>query len=186
MQVGIPVDHHLLHFVEAGGLAVAVVGTIAATVGELLAVRAIWKVQREKKQAQLDAAATAAVAAWDEASGETARLQQQQQQQQSAGYQGPAVQQLAHLQQQDIAVEKSDAASSSSSSSSVAGNGAATTAEAQDAAGWQWDDGTRSLNSSSNDGSRSSNTAGQQECSPVYPTNSSSDSRHTQPSDNNK
>lgn len=77
-QVGIPVDHHLLHMVEGGGLAVAAVGTIAATLGELLAVRAIWKVQRDKKQAELDASATAAAAALDEASGETARQQQQQ------------------------------------------------------------------------------------------------------------
>jgi uncharacterized membrane protein YqgA involved in biofilm formation len=38
LQVGIPVDHHLLHMVELGGLIVAAVGSVVATLGGIPAV----------------------------------------------------------------------------------------------------------------------------------------------------
>jgi hypothetical protein len=143
-QVGIPVDHHLLHSVEAGGLAVAAVGTVAATVGELLAVRAIWKVTRDKKQQELDAAATAAVAALDAASGETARLEQQQQAQRLQQQQEEQVfvmleeqQQLGQQHEEELRAQ-SAAADSSNGSINEAGD-----------AGWRWDDGSSSSTNSS-------------------------------------
>jgi hypothetical protein len=67
LQVGIPVDHHLLHMVEKGGLIVAAVGTVAATLGEILAVRALMRKEHDKTRQKVEAAAAAAVEALERA-----------------------------------------------------------------------------------------------------------------------
>lgn len=144
-------DHHLLHTVEAGGLAVAAVGTVAATLGELLAVRAIWKVQRNKKQAELDAAATAAVAALDAASGEAAHLEQQlhtqRQQEQQLQQQEMFVMLNDQQQQQQQPAQQHEEGFEGLRAQSVADSTNGSSSEVGDA-GWRWDDGS-STNSSS-------------------------------------
>jgi hypothetical protein len=68
-QVGIPIAHSFVHAVEASGAGVAIVSTVAATLGEVIATRALLRAQREKERAAVDAAAAAAIAAIDEAAG---------------------------------------------------------------------------------------------------------------------
>ena len=53
--MGIHVPHHLLHGVETAGIVVAVVSTVTATVGELLAVRAMVAQEKQRLQEEVDA-----------------------------------------------------------------------------------------------------------------------------------
>lgn len=118
VQVGIPVDHHLLHLVEGGGLAVAAVGTLAATLGELLAVRKLVQQERVAQRARIDAAAAAAAQALDDAAlrppGD-----------------GPAAAAGAAREQQQQPPQEPQAEAPSPDAAS---------ARAADA-GWRWDDG---------------------------------------------
>lgn len=68
-QVGVPIAHSLVHAVEAGGAGVAIVSTVAATLGEVIAARAAYAAQLEVERARVNAAAAAAVEAIDAAAG---------------------------------------------------------------------------------------------------------------------
>lgn len=147
LQVGIPVDHHLLHMVERGGLMVAAVGTVAATLGEILAVRAIMKQEREKLRQQVEAAAGAAVAAIDAAAG----VGQDGSEARAAdsavnGVNGAESAGLRADVEEAVCTVNASAASGRSDNSSSSGGPAAGSipsvgAAADNSAGWRWDDG---------------------------------------------
>ncbi len=67
--MGIPIAHSLVHAVEASGVAVALVSTAAATVGEVISTRALLAAERENERRRVDAAAAAAVDAINRAAG---------------------------------------------------------------------------------------------------------------------
>jgi len=68
-QIGIPIAHSLVHAVEASGVGIALVSTAAATLGEVIATRALLAAQREEERRRVDALAARAVEAIDSAGG---------------------------------------------------------------------------------------------------------------------
>jgi hypothetical protein len=64
--MGIHIPHHILHSVETAGIVVAVVSTLTATLGELLAVRAMVAQEKQRLQQEMDANAVKLVNALDE------------------------------------------------------------------------------------------------------------------------
>jgi hypothetical protein len=173
MQVGLPVDHHLLHVVEAGGLAVAAVGTVAATLGELLAVRALWKQERERTKAKVETAAAAAVAAIDAyAAGEAVThtpAATSTAAGAAAGDAGNAAGLHSAGDQDDGADFASRQAKNSSTGNGSAGSAASATAAAaadvlEDGSsldsGWRWDDGASTGEPTPNSSSLAGSTSG--------------------------
>ncbi|KAF8056467.1 hypothetical protein HT031_006324 [Scenedesmus sp. PABB004] len=130
-QLGVHVDHHLLHLVERGGLLVAAVGTVAATLGEVLAVRAALREERAETKARVEAAAAAAVEALDAAAAAQAERPR------DGG--GEAGAELAEAAAEAAVDELHAAAAEAEAARSLGGD-----------AGWRWD----------GDGARGSGSAG--------------------------
>jgi hypothetical protein len=156
LQVGIPVDHHLLHMVEKGGLIVAAVGTVAATLGEILAVRALMRREHDKTRQQVDAAAAAAVEALERAEHNGA----------------VATAAAAAAAAADVQREVVDAAEIEADSAAAAvvaeeevlvGDAAVFGVEENGSCGWQWDDAVQQKNASSGKGDTSSDVGKQQQ-----------------------
>jgi hypothetical protein len=123
LQVGIPVDHHLLHMVEKGGLLVAAVGTVAATLGEILAVRALMRREHDKTRQRVDAAAAAAVEALERAERHSAAA--------------PAA-----AAAQEVVVGADATARTSAGDQAAAAAGV----EQDGSCGWKWDEGAAGSN----------------------------------------
>jgi hypothetical protein len=128
--------------VEKGGLIVAAVGTVAATLGEILAVRALMRREHDKTRQKVDAAAAAAVQALDRAERDAA-----------AAPATPAAAATAATEQEEVVAVVEAAAAAAEHEAVAADNVTAprTSAGAEAAAaagveqdgscGWKWDEG---------------------------------------------
>jgi hypothetical protein len=113
--------------VEKGGLIVAAISTVAATLGEILAVRALMRKEHDKARQKVDAAAAAAVEA----------LERAERSERAAAAEEVRLQAATVVFEAEVAGDQADTCASNISDKAAAAAGV----EEDGTCGWRWDDG---------------------------------------------